>query len=143
MKCAADPGKFKTGLALTEDDGSLIFSAVVPVENYAELVRALETGNSVPLEKWCREGRLPEKIEVNEILLGSGTTHKELEKMLKDKIPVRIVDEYGTTLEGRKLYWKLHPPKGLLKLFPTSLRTPPRDIDDLAAWAIILKSLAE
>ena len=143
MKCAADPGKFKTGFALTEDDGNLIFSAVIPAEKHSEFVSAVETGNYALLEKWCREGRLPEKIEVNEILLGSGTTHKELEKMLKDKIPVRIVDEYGTTLEGRKLYWKLHPPKGLMRLFPTSLRTPPRDIDDLAAWAIILKSLAE
>ena len=143
MKCAADPGKFKTGFVLTEDDGNLIFSAVIPAEKHSEFVRALETGNSVPLEKWRREGNLPEKIEVNEILLGSGTTHKEFQKMLEGKLSVRIVDEYGTTLEGRKLYWKLHPPKGLLKLFPTSLRTPPRDIDDLAAWAIILKSLAE
>ncbi len=143
MKCAADPGKFKTGFALTEDDGSLIFSAVIPAEKHTEFVRALEAGNSTPLEKWRCEGRLPEKIEVYEILLGSGTTHKELQKMLEGKISVRIVDEYGTTLEGRRLYWKLHPPKGLMKLLPTSLRTPPRDIDDLAAWAIILKNSIE
>jgi hypothetical protein len=50
---------------------------------------------------------------------------------------LETADEYGTTLKGRELYWKLHPPKGLWKLVPTSLRTPPRDIDDLAAWAII------
>ena len=51
----------------------------------------------------------------------------------------KVVEEYGTTLEAREIYWRLHAPRGLMKLVPTSLRTPPRNVDDLAAYAILLR----
>jgi hypothetical protein len=78
------------------------------------------------------EGRTLETI-----YLGNGTSSEDLSKTLIGICELEITDEYGTTLKGRELYWKLHPPKGFWKLVPVSLRTPPRDIDDLAAWAII------
>ena len=141
MICAADPGKFKTGFALAEDDGTLIFSAVIPADMHTEFAAALEDKNAAWFLKYLREGKIPESFEVSEIVVGNGTMHAELLKMLDGKISTKTADEYGTTLEGRKLYWKLHPPKGLWKLLPTSLRVPPRDIDDLAAWAILLKNI--
>ena len=141
MKCAVDPGKFKAGFALAENDGTLIFSAVIPSEKHAEFVAALEQGRAEWFSAYLREGKLPKKLEFDELLTGSGTTCKELLKQMEGRIKTKIADEYGTTLEGRKLYWKLHPPKGIWKLVPTTLRVPPRDVDDLAAWAIILKAI--
>ena len=89
------------------------------------------------------EGSVPEAFDVSEIFVGNGTTHDNLLQLLEGKVKVILVDERGTTLDGRKLYWKLHPPRGFWKIFPTSLRLPPREIDDLAAWAIILKSITK
>ncbi len=141
MKCAVDPGKFKTGFVSTENDGTLIFSAIIPSEKNTEFIAALEQGNAEWFSAYLREGKLPKKLEFDELLTGNGTTCKKLLKQLNGRIKTKIADEYGTTLEGRKLYWKLHPPKGIWKLVPTSLRVPPRDIDDLAAWAILLKNI--
>jgi hypothetical protein len=47
-----------------------------------------------------------------------------------------------TTLEARNLYWRLHPQKGVWRLLPRSLLTPPRPVDDLAAWIIMRRTLA-
>lgn len=91
------------------------------------------------LDVWKKEGDLKflEDRTLEKILLGNGTSSEELYNILNVICELETADEYGTTLKGRELYWELHPPKGLWKLVPTSLRTPPRDIDDLAAWAII------
>ncbi len=91
------------------------------------------------LDVWKKEGDLKflEDRTLEKILLGNGTSSEELYNILNVICELETADEYGTTLKGCELYWKLHPPKGLWKLVPTSLRTPPRDIDDLAAWAII------
>lgn len=138
MNCGIDPGRHKIGLALA-DDGRLLFSAIIPKSEEQRLLHALREGAWHLLEEWSKEGtienitgRKPEKV-----FLGGGTSSGEIKELLETVSGVEIVGEYGSTLEGRRLYWKLHPPAGPWKLIPLSLRTPPRDIDDLAAWAII------
>ncbi|MDR1136699.1 MAG: endonuclease, partial [Synergistaceae bacterium] len=75
--------------------------------------------------------------------LGDGTFHGEYEKRLRGGgIAFVLTDEHMTTLEARKLYWELHPPRGLLRVVPKSWRVPPRPIDDLAAWAIMRRGLS-
>lgn len=139
MICSADPGKYKTGFAITDDCGNLIFSAVIPTAGQDIIAEAFKNKTVEKIAVFKCEGKIPDTFDINEIYIGNGTTHKEFIKIFDDTVKVNIVDEYGTTLEGRKLYWELHPPRGIWNIFPTSLRVPPREVDDLAAWAIIRK----
>lgn len=140
MFCGIDPGRFKIGFALA-DERTLLFSAIIPKSEETAMYDAISDGAWERLAKWRREGSAdrPEARRPLKIFLGGGTSSEDVKKRLSAELDVEITDEYGTTLEGRKLYWELHPPRGLWRFVPTSLRTPPRDIDDLAAWAIILK----
>jgi len=137
MICSADPGKYKTGFAITDDLGNLIFSAIIPTAGQSLIAEAFESKTLDKIAVFKCEGNAPDRFDLKGILIGNGTTHKDLVDILDDITRIKLVDEYGTTLEGRKLYWKLHPPRGIWKIFPVSLRLPPRDIDDLAAWAMI------
>ncbi|MDD4430923.1 MAG: hypothetical protein PHF61_05925 [Bacteroidales bacterium] len=138
IKCGIDPGHYKIGIAFTED-GILLFSAIIPKSCEDILFRSLKDRDWKNFDKWKKEGdsRQLKGRTLEKICLGNGTSSAELSKLLSGICLIEITDEYGTTLKGRDIYWKLHPPRGLWKLIPTSLRTPPRDIDDLAAWAII------
>ncbi|NLX84151.1 MAG: endonuclease [Synergistaceae bacterium] len=138
IKCGIDPGRHKIGVAFAEGD-NLLFSAIVPKTAEDILFESFRKRDWSNLEPWKKigdskslEGRTLEKI-----YLGDGTSSEDLTELLSGVCELKITDEYGTTLKGRALYWKLNPPRGLWKLIPTTLRTPPRDIDDLAAWAII------
>ena len=139
MKCGIDPGRYKIGFVLVDGE-NLLFSAIVPKSEEVILVEAIENNNWILLAEWRKEGSVDSVLGkvADKILLGDGTSHDETKKLLKDSIKVEIVSEYGSTLKARELYWKLHPPKWLWKIIPTSLRVPPRDIDDLAAWAIVI-----
>lgn len=138
MNCGIDPGRFKIGFALT-DNNELLFSAIIPKAEEMIMCSALKEGSWNMLEKWRKEGSLKKVLDkrVEKVYLGDGTSSQEIKILLDASLQVEILSEYGTTIEGRALYWKLHPPIGIWKLVPLSLRTPPRDIDDLAAWAII------
>ncbi len=138
IKCGIDPGRHKIGVAFSEDD-RLLFSAIISKLSEEVLLLSLKERSWDALAPWKKEGDLKsmEGKMLEKICLGNGTSSEELHDLLRGICELEITDEYGTTLKGRELYWKLHPPKGLWKLVSTSLRTPPRDIDDLAAWAII------
>lgn len=138
MMCGLDPGRHKIGVAFSQD-GELLFSAIIPKKDESVLLIALKDKKWDLFSPWKKEGDLALlcSMELEKIFIGNGTSSKDLCKLLKEVCEIELRDEYGTTLKGRELYWKLHPPRGLWKFVPTSLRTPPRDIDDLAAWAII------
>lgn len=142
MLCGIDPGKYKIGLAMVEE-GKLLFSAIIPAAKSDDFVRAIRTSEWRLLEPWLKEGDIRKLSRPADIIfLGNGTSSKKLEQILANAhIKVRTVNEYGTTLFGRKLYRRLHPPRGFMGLIPASLTTPPRDIDDMAAWAIIIKGI--
>lgn len=79
---------------------------------------------------------------VEKILLGEGTGMKKVADILRsENLPFDAVSETYSTLRARKLYWALHPPRGLGRLVPLSFRVPPRPIDDLAAWRLVLDFL--
>ena len=138
IKCGIDPGRHKIGVAFAES-GTLLFSAIVPRSEASVLSDALKDGDWSLLAGWRKEGDLGAVAgkTVEKIYIGTGTSSKELIKLLEGSCDIEPADEYGTTLKGREIYWMLHPPKGLWRFIPISLRTPPRDIDDLAAFAII------
>lgn len=134
--CGIDPGREKLGVALAES-GNLLFSALLSLDQLPLLCTALK-GGGWEVFPACerRKGFYEGKPEMN--FLGNGTASALVaEELKKNSVGYCLVDEKGTTLEARTLYWKLHPPRGLWLFFPLSLRVPPRPIDDLAAWAIL------
>lgn len=120
-------------------DGILLFSAIVPKAEEQTLRLALVGMEWTLLGRWRREGSLENLRgrKLKKISIGDGTSSREIVGLLGDGVKYELVDEKNSTLEGRRRYWRLHPPRGLWRLLPTSLRVPPRDIDDLAAWALV------
>ena len=136
-----DPGSSKIGWAWVSQEGDLLVSGIVPQLRFEDLVLAVKQGKLFLLEPFRREGDLSmlRRSPAPVVVLGNGTSAKIMQEILKNNgfDPV-LVPEYGTTLGARDLYWKIHPPRGLRKLIPLSLQVPPRDVDDLAAWKIVL-----
>ncbi len=125
---AIDPGKNKLGLAVLNQEGKVL-------ERQIEETANLKT--TLP--------RLFTHYHTHIIVIGNGTRAKNIQKtimQLELNAHIISINEKNTTLEGRKLYWKINPPKGLWKLVPTTLRTPPAPYDDLAAVIIGRRFLA-
>jgi hypothetical protein len=76
------------------------------------------------------------------LLIGDGTGTEAVQAILKSRgLSFIVVDEKGTTLDARHLYFQDYPPKGLMRFLPKGLWSPPRPIDDYAAYAIALRYL--
>jgi len=121
MIIALDPGK-NIGLAEVDAQGELVKHAILTLEQ-------------------LKSYDFPEdKV----IIVGNGTGSKQLLAELKQKNIIGItLDETGTSLEAKELYFQANPPRGLLKLMPKGLRSPPELIDDYAAYAIALRYLQQ
>ena len=138
--CGIDPGREKFGFALASEQ-SLLFAAIVPFERFDAAISYLSSGSAENLAEWRTEGIVCREAAAG-VFLGNGTSHKDYERGLREAgVNYKLADERMTTLDARELYWKLHPPRGLARLAPKSLRVPPRPIDDFAAWAIIRKHI--
>ena len=122
---ALDPGKDKCGVAVTQFDNGA-----------AEILeRRIIAASSV-------EAQLPallKKFNVATIVLGNATTSSAWRERLSTLLPgieIVVVDERGSTLAARELYWQQNPPRGWRKVLPLSLQMPPEPIDDFAAVVI-------
>jgi hypothetical protein len=114
-----DPG-LRVGLAWVAADGRLLRSAIVD----ADALRRLE----VPFEAV--------------VAVGDGTGSRESRSALaRPGRTIVVVDETATSEEGRRLYWRDHPARGLARWLPAGMRVPPRPTDDYAAYAIALRWL--
>ncbi len=141
-----DPGRDKFGWAFVAPDGSLLASGIIPSARAEELIGFLLAGNLEGVSSFTREnpGRIERLDSPGVVLLGNGTARQGLSGILASRKRVfTLFDETNTTLEARPLYWLLHPPKGLARFLPESLRVPPRPIDDLAAWVLARRFLAQ
>lgn len=144
MIVAVDPGTGKFGWALASDQGDLAASGVMHADGLDGFFDILLSFDAASLKKAAEEW-IPRNLCLESemlVLLGSGTGHRPFRKSLDERglSPVLVAEDFST-LEARKSYWRLHPPTGLLKLLPESMRVPPRPIDDLAAWVIIKRFL--
>ncbi|PZD74850.1 Putative pre-16S rRNA nuclease [Acaryochloris thomasi RCC1774] len=120
-----DPGREKCGVAVMGLNRTLYLHEVVRSEVAIATLNTLCTQYSVPL-----------------IVLGNQTTSKEWQQRLESLPPTIVpVDERYSTLEARDRYWQMYPPRGLSRLWPQGLRTPPRPIDDLVAIILIERYL--
>ncbi|MCR4817749.1 MAG: endonuclease [Fretibacterium sp.] len=137
-----DPGRDKIGFAAVRRDKSLLFSGILPSQESAVWERALGCKENVKeiLSPWLREcpASDTERLKLSLIVVGNGTCSDSLLDNVRccARCEVLCVDEHGTTLEARRLYWRLHRPTWWQRLLPQDMRVPPRPLDDLAAWAI-------
>lgn len=118
MLIAFDPGR-NIGVAFVSAEGKLLDAKVIDMTQ-------LETLELPPAS----------------LLIGDGTGSKIVQAVLQKRgYTFELVDETGTTLEARALYFKDHPPRGLFRLLPAGMRPPPALLDHYAAYAIALRYL--
>ena len=140
-----DPGRDKIGFAFADTDKakSLVMSGILPPRDKDLFWDAVRGGDFKAFVPWARE--TPKEVtscfRLSLVAVGNGTYGGELDAEARKNVScdVVVVDEHGTTLEARNLYWRLYRPVLLQRLLPQSLRVPPRPLDDLAAWAIALR----
>ena len=116
---AIDPGTKKCGYAVVDSNLNVLQREVISTEKIAKNIE-----DSLNIYK------------INKIILGNGTNYKNIEKRLKNHFPqlkIILIEEDFSTLEARKKYFKAHPPRGIFKLIPLSLRVPPCHYDDFVA----------
>ena len=78
--------------------------------------------------------KLSAQFDIEQVILGNGTTHVEAEKKIRAvNLPVTIIDEKFTTEEARREYWVQNPPRGWRKLLPVSMQVPPEPVDNIVA----------
>lgn len=144
MILGIDPGRGKTGWAITDGLGDLLLSGIFATAEGDRFFHGMKQLLPEMIAPYVLEGTVDKIAEIRlcECVIGNGTG-KDLLLSLAHTLLLRVklVPEKGTTLQSRDLYWRIHPPKGLQRIFPAALRVPPRDVDDLAAWAIILRYL--
>ena len=141
-----DPGTCKAGWALVSEDGGLMLSGIVSRSAFEGMARAIFEGDLVRLDRYVIEREIADLpiSPVYTVLVGGGTANSYYSGIVeKLGYPPYIVPEYGSTLAARSLYWQLHPPAWIRRLFPLSMQVPPRDLDDLAAWRIVLNYLGK
>ena len=123
-----DPGKDKCGVAVMGLDRQL---------QYHEVVSSVEAIAII--------GDLYQKYPISLLVMGNQTTSKswkqQIEEKLSPTVNIILVDERYSSLEARDRYWQMYPPKGLTKLLPKGMRTPPRPIDDIVAILLIERYL--
>jgi RNase H-fold protein (predicted Holliday junction resolvase) len=125
---AVDPGREKCGLAVV-DGPAVLARAVTAPGDLGAIVRS-----------WKQE------FAIAEILVGNRTSAEEVSAVLRGElpdVPMSLVDESGTTLEARRLYFAEHPPRGWRRLLPAGLQVPPEPYDDYAAVAVARRRLAQ
>jgi RNase H-fold protein (predicted Holliday junction resolvase) len=122
-----DPGRQKCGLAVMGLDRSLYYHQVVSAEAAIATIENLR-----------------QQFPVSIVVMGNQTSANEWKQRLTevpDPPRVVLIDERYTSLEARERYWQMHPPRGLTRLLPQGLRTPPRPIDDVVAILLIERYL--
>lgn len=130
MLMAIDPGKDKIGIAIYDPEEDLII--------YRDIIPAEEFEKRLLLYK--------KEYNVQSAIIGDGTFSNKIVKQVKTKVPsmeVKIIDESYSTLEARRLYFKIKPPKGWRRLLPISMQTPKEPVDDLVAVVLLERSLGK
>ena len=122
-----DPGRDKTGLAVVDSMGAILWRAVVETSRLTlELPPLLTSWN------------------VARIALGNSTSSQNARAQIESvcpNVPIELVNERNSTLEARALYFEAHPPRGWRRLWLLSLQVPPIPTDDFAAAIIARRAL--
>jgi len=122
-----DPGRQKCGLAVMGVDRRVYYHEVISADAAIASIQSLR-----------------DRFPVSLLVMGDQTSSKEWKRQLEEKLAdlrVVTVDERNSSLEARDRFWMMYPPKGLSRLIPEGMRTPPRPIDDIVAILLIERYL--
>ncbi len=123
-----DPGTAKCGLALVQEDGAVLFRAVV-----------------APADLPVTLAQLVRERPITAVALGNRTgaaTVRGLVEQSLPGVPVAPVTEHESTRQARRLYWQYHPPRGWRRLVPLGLLVPRLPLDGYAAEILARRLLA-
>ena len=117
-----DPGKFKCGLVLAEITEKKVYEAIVV--------------KSELLENYLRKLINTEKI--SRIIIGNGTTSREIKKKLNFfKKEIITFEEKNTTYRAKARYFELFPITGLKFLIPREIFILNKNLDAISALIIL------
>ena len=117
-----DPGKSKCGLVLAEISEKKVYKAIILkselLENYVRHLIAAE--------------------DVSQIIIGNGTTNREIrEKLDFFKKEIITFEEKNTTYRAKARYFELFPISGLKFLIPREVFILNKNLDAISALIIL------
>ena len=117
-----DPGKSKCGLVLAEISEKKVYKAIILkselLENYVRHLIAAE--------------------DISQIIIGNGTTSKEIkEKLYFFKKEIITFEEKNTTFRAKARYFELFPISGLKFLMPREVFILNKNLDAISALIIL------
>jgi len=117
-----DPGKKKCGLVLAEISEKKVYEAIILkselLENYVR--------NLITVE------------DISKIIIGNGTTSREIiKKLYFFKKEIIIFEEKNTTFRAKERYFELFPISGLKFLMPREVFILNKNLDAIAALIIL------
>ena len=119
---AIDPGKSKCGLVLAEKSEKKVYKAIIL--------------KSELLEKYVRN--LITAEDVSQIIIGNGTTSREIrEKLYFFKKEIITFEEKNTTYRAKARYFELFPISGMQFLMPREVFILNKNLDAISALIIL------
>ena len=117
-----DPGKSKCGLVLAEISEKKVYKAIVLKSEFIEdYVKNLNTFE-----------------DISKIIIGNGTTSKEIvQKLLFLKKEIITFEEKNTTYRAKARYFELFPISGLKALLPREIFILNKNLDAISALVIL------
>ena len=117
-----DPGKNKCGLVLAEISEKKVYKAIILkselLENYVRNLIAAE--------------------DISQIIIGNGTTSREIrEKLYFFKKEIITFEEKNTTYRAKARYFELFPISGLKFLMPREVFILNKNLDAISALIIL------
>ena len=117
-----DPGKSKCGIVLAEISEKKVYKAIILrselIENYVKNLIAAE--------------------DISQIIIGNGTTSKEIrEKLYFFEKEIITFEEKNTTYRAKARYFELFPIRGLKFLMPREIFILNKNLDAISALIIL------
>ena len=117
-----DPGKSKCGLVLAGISEQKVYEAIILKSEF--------------LENYVRN--LTNAEEISQIIIGNGTTSKEIkEKLYFFKKEIITFEEKNTTYRAKARYFELFPIRGLMFLIPREVFILNKNLDAISALIIL------
>ena len=117
-----DPGKSKCGLVLAEISEKKVYKAIIL--------------KSELLENYVRD--LIASEDISQIIIGNGTTSREIrEKLYFFKKEIITFEEKNTTYRAKARYFELFPISGLKFLIPREVFILNKNLDAISALIIL------
>jgi len=117
-----DPGRSKCGLVVAEISKKKVYEAIIIKSNF--------------LENYVRNLTISE--EISQIIIGNGTSSKEIkEKLYFFKKEIITFEEKNTTYRAKARYFELFPISGLKSLIPREIFIINKNLDAISALIIL------